>query len=323
MKTAVAIAAMLLISLSSSSPVRACSICRCGDPTFNALGTDVYTAGRFRLALDWDRFDKENGVASSGGSIRSRRILDSSLAGGDRELENRFTATLSYSFGENVNAVVRLPWSLRRLTSTDPDLGQSVTTRTNDLSDPEIYALIRVWSAEFSPGLGRRSWLSLIGGVRTSWGRNSLSEGGTRLDEHAQAGTCATDIFAGISAVYLLDPSSSLFSSAQYRRTGTNDFGYRYGNVSLANVAYERKLGTVVDGVVELNYRHAQQDQVDEDGSTDTNTGGDILYLTPRVILNFGGGLLGRISVQVPLLRSLYGDQTERLVVNAGLTILF
>ena len=311
----------------------ACSICRCGDPTFNAFGPDIYSAGKFRLAVDWDRFDKENGTSDLGtaGSLRlagppSRRFSPrdaGNITGNDAEVENRVTATLSYSFGERVTAVVRVPWSFRHLTSTDFDSGDSSTTVTNGLSDPEIYALVRIWGSSIWSEVGRRSWISLVAGVKTPWGQNNLSEGGVRLDEHSQPGTGSTDVFGGLSAAYLIDRSSSLFGSIQYRATGTNSYDYKYGNVTLANLAYERKLGKVVDGVVELNYRHSQMDRVAADGTTDPNTGGDILYLSPRVILDLGGGLVGRVGVQIPIVKSLYGDQTERAVVGVGLTYLF
>ena len=311
----------------------ACSICRCGDPTFNAFGPDIYTAGQFRLAVDWDRFDKENGTSESGtGMMTARRTASSrrfsprdaaEITGNDAEVENRVTATLSYSFGEQVTAVARIPWSFRHLTSTDFISGDSTTTVTNGLSDPEIYALVKLWASPFEAEVGRRSWVSFVAGVKTPWGRNDLSDVSGRLDEHAQPGTGSTDVFGGLSAAFLVDRLSSLFGSVQYRRTGTNSSDYKYGNVTLANLAYERKLGKVLDAVVELNYRHSQMDRIASDGTTDPNTGGDILYLSPRVILDLGGGLVGRVGVQIPIVKSAYGDQTERAVVGAGLTYIF
>ena len=138
-----------------------------------------------------------------------------------------------------------------------------------------------------------------------------------------QPGTGATDVYGGLAAVIQLDAQSSLFSSFQYRRTGTNASGYRYGRTTTANLAYERKLGSAVDAIVEANWRHAEQDAVDTDGNRDPNTGGDIVYLTPRLLVDFGGGLVGRVGVQIPVVKSLYGDQTERANVNVGLTVLF
>lgn len=285
----------------------ACSMCRCGDATFNALGPDVFTPGQFRLAVDWDRFEKESGPPE----MR------------DAELESRITATLSYSFGDRVTAMVRVPWSARHLTSTDLAEAASTTVRTRGLSDPELTILVKLWAAPFVEGIGRRSWVSVVGGVKTPWGRNDLSENGERLDEHVQTGTGSTDVFGGFSGALLIDRGSSVFASIQYRRTGTNDFGYRYGSVLFANLAYERKVSSIVDTVLELNFRHAERDQADTDGTLDEDTGGSLLYLSPRVIVNLGRGLVGRAGVQIPVVRNLYGDQTEHAVVSAGLTYLF
>jgi hypothetical protein len=303
---------VLLLFAAFAPRASACSICRCGDPTFNALGSAIYEPGKFRLALDWDRFDKENGVSDPD---------TGEIIGRDAEIENRFTVSAAYSFGERFTLVGRLPVSVRHLTSTDAD--GTMTTNTTGLSDPDFTALFRVWASDAAPGLGRRAWVSLALGVKTRWGRNNLSENGVRLDVHAQSGTGATDVYGGLSAAVLLDPQSSVFASFQYRRTGTNDYAYRYGRTTTANFAYERKLGRAVDAVVEVNWRHAEQDVVDADGNRDPNTGGDLVYLTPRVVLDLGGGVLGRVGVQIPIVKSLYGDQTERANVNVGLTVLF
>lgn len=303
---------LLLLSTVLAPRASACSICRCGDPTFNALGAAMYTPGRFRLTLDWDRLDKGNGVSDPGSTA---------IIGRDAEIENRFTLGVAYSFGERLTLVGRLPVSVRRLTSTD--VSGEITTKTNGLSDPDFTALFRVWASPFRPGLGQRAWVSLVAGVKTPWGKNELSENGERLDEHAQPGTGATDVYGGVSAVVQLDPQSSVFASFQYRRTGTNGHDYRYGRATTANLAYERKLGNAVVAVVEANWRHAEQDRIDGDGNRDPNTGGDIVYVTPRLVLDFGGGLVGRAGVQIPVARSLYGDQTERANVNVGLTFLF
>jgi hypothetical protein len=302
----------LFLFLAPAPGASACSICRCGDPTFNALGSAIYSPGQFRLALDWDRFDKENGVSDPG---------TGEITGHDAEIENRFTLSAAYSFGERFTLVGRLPVSVRHLTSSDAE--GTMTTNTTGLSDPDFTALFRIWASGPAPGLGRRAWVSLVAGVKTPWGRNNLSESGVRLDEHAQSGTGATDVYGGLSAAVLLDPQSSVFASFQYRRTGTNDYGYQYGRTTTANLAYERKLGHVVDAVVEVNGRHAEQDVVDADGNRDPNTGGDLVYLTPRLVIDLGGGFLARVAVQIPIVKSLYGEQTERANVNVGLTMLF
>jgi len=311
------LALVALLSLLTAPPAAGCSICRCGDPTFNALGTDVYKEGAFRVFLDWERFDKEQGTAAAEEEEVLKHEGHEHGAGSESVVENRFTTSFSYSFGERAIAVARIPWSSRQLSE------EGATDRSRDLSDPEIYALVRLWSSNFAAGLGRRAWLSALGGVKTSWGKNDLAADGERRDEHLQPGTGSTDWFGGLSGVYLLDTRSSLFASAQARRPGENDFGYEYGNIALANLGYERKLGKRLDGAVELNYRDAGRDRIDAEGTMDPNTGGAILYVTPRVIVDLGKGLVGRLAVQLPAYRDLNGEQTEKAVANVGLTYLF
>jgi hypothetical protein len=169
-----------------------------------------------------------------------------------------------------------------------------------------------------------RSSIYLVFGVKTDWGVNDASRDGERLDEHVQPGTGATDWFAGLSGSYQVNPRSAIFASAQYRQTGRNDFGYRYGRVQLLNLAYEHKLGGRWDAVLEANYRRAGRDQVDELQELDPDTGGSIMYLTPRLLFDAGRGWVVRASAQLPLSQSgLNGEQHEKTVFNVGLTYLF
>lgn len=100
-------------------------------------------------------------------------------------------------------------------------------------------------------------------------------------------------------------------------------FGALSSDLTRANLGYERKLGKIVDAAAELSFRSAGRDRIDGAGTIDPNTGGDVLYLTPRVILDLGKGLVGRLAVQLPVYRDLNGDQEERAVANVGLTYLF
>jgi hypothetical protein len=216
----------------------------------------------------------------------------------------------------------RLPYSERDLTETEG--GEVERQSASGLADPEIYAQYRLWASPFEGDVGMRASLYLVGGVKTSWGENDASRDGERLDEHVQPGTGSDDWFAGVSGSYQLDPKSALFVSTQYRHTGRNDAGYRYGRTTLLNVAYERKLAPRWDAVLEANYRHAGRDEVDDTHLLDEDTGGSIVYLTPRVLFDLGSGWVARASAQVPLSQSsLNGAQDEKTVFNVGITKLF
>jgi hypothetical protein len=283
----------------------ACSICRCGDATFNALGKDVLSASGWRFAFDWERFEKTQGTVDAG----------------EATVEQRYTAVVAYSVADRLLVVARLPYSERTLTEQNGT--DTERTETSGRSDPEFYAQVRLWASPFTGALGRRANLSATLGLKTDWGINDESSGGVRLDEHAQPGTGSTDYFVGLSGYYLLDRQSALFSSVQLRIPGTNDFDYQYGRIYLANLAYEHKLAERVDSVLELNYRHAGRDQIDATGTLDRDTGGSVLYLTPRLLASMGGGVVLRVAAQVPVVKNLYGEQTEKTVYNIGLTYTF
>jgi hypothetical protein len=293
-----ALVASLLLSLGLCSAGQACSVCRCGDPLFNSLGTDLFAGPKLRFALDFDRVEKEQG----GGDQREKLV------------ERRWTATLAWAPTDRFQLVARLPWSERSQSGADG------TDRASGLADPELSGVVRLWTSRWARGLGVRSWLSLVGGLKTDWGRNELARHGERLDEHLQPGTGSRDPFVGLSALYQLAPTSSLYGSVQTRVPGRNAFGYRYGRILLANLGWEKKLGERLDLAAELNARHAGRDQVDRSGTEDPDTGGDIVYVTPRLLVSLGRGLVARASVQVPIWRDLYGAQKERAVVNVGLT---
>lgn len=293
----------LVVALAAQR-AEACSICRCGDPTFNALGKDVTAEPGFRFAFDIDRFSKTQGPPEEQESI----------------VEERYTAVGAYTLGSRALLVARVPFAQRTL---DERVGDAVEhSEASGLGDPELSAQIRLWSSPLNGDLGRRLSFSATAGVKTSWGQNDIRKDGERLDEHVQPGTGSTDPFLGVSGYYLLNTKSSLFASAQRRLPGANDFGYQYGDISLLNFAYERKLTANFDSVLEINYRHAGRDRVDGAGNYDPNTGGSILYLTPRVLVNVGGVVL-RFAAQIPVSESLYGVQDEKTVYNVGFTRSF
>ncbi len=272
----------------------------------------MFGAHAWRVAVDWDRFDKENAVSDADGVV----------VGHDAEVEERLTLTAAFTWRETVSVVARVPYSRRRLVETDFEEGAAEATRTSGLSDPEIQVHVRAWASPLT-GLGRRSWVSLVAGVKTPWGRNDLARDGARLDEHAQPGTGSTDLVLGAAAVHVLGLRDTLLASVQARRTGANDHDYRYGHVLLANVGWEHRFGPRLDGVVELNWRHAARDTVDADGTRDPNTGGSLLYVQPRVSVTLGAGFVARVAALVPIVKRLDGDQVERTVWSAGITRVF
>lgn len=287
-----------------AGPAMGCSICRCGDPTFNALGNEGVSQSGLRLALDWEKLEKSQGDPDDESSMVR---------------EQRTTLLVAYGISERLGVVARLPYAQRQLTEVTGD--EVERSSASGLSDPEIHVQARLWSSRFEGEVGIRSSVNAIVGVKTDWGDNNVSRGGERLDEHVQPGTGSTDPFLGLSGLHQVDRKSALFASVQYRHTGRNDFGYRYGAITLLNLAYEHKLGSRWDAVLEANFRHSGRDEVDASGLMDPDTGGSIAYLTPRILFDAGHGWVIRGSAQIPLSNAgLNGRQDEGAVLNVGIT---
>jgi hypothetical protein len=296
-----AVMSFVMLSLALPRTAAACSMCRCSDPVFSALGEGLYTYGGFQVALDWTRLDQSQGAGESL----------------EEQVRNSMVATVSYGWRERLTFVAQVPYTFNHLTAD----GEVQTA--DGLGDPAFYLYVRLWSSRFSSGLGRRAWISATVGVKTPWGKNDVTQYGQRLDEHVQPGTGATNISGGLSGLYLLDENSSLYASAAYTGTGRNQFGYKYGDNVQANLVYDRKLTDWLDGVVELNFLDAKRDQFDSEGVPDPSTGGQTLYITPRVGVNIVRGLVARAAVQIPVWENLNGIQDVKPAFTAGLTYVF
>lgn len=291
-----------ILCLALPQPARACSMCRCSDPVFSALGEGLYTYGGFQVALDWNRLNQSQGAGED---------LES-------QVRNSITTTISYGWRERLTFVAQVPYTFNHLTE-----GEEVQT-ADGLADPAFYLYVRLWSSPFAQGLGRRAWISAVVAVKTPWGKNDVTAAdGERLDEHVQPGTGATNLTGGLSGLYLLDAESSLYASVGYTGTGRNKYGYKYGNNVQANLVYDRKLTDWLDGLLEVNFLDARHDQIDALGIQDPDTGGQSLYLTPRIGVHVVKGLVLRAAAQFPVWENLNGIQDVKPAYTAGLTYVF
>jgi len=129
-----------LLGISFSTGALACSICRCGDPTFNALGKEGISLPGLRLALDWEEVQKSEG---------SRGDEFSSV------LEHRTTLLGAWGVSERFSVFVRVPYAKRDLVEIEG--GETERSQASGLADPEISAQARLWSSHFEGDVGVRS----------------------------------------------------------------------------------------------------------------------------------------------------------------------
>ncbi len=270
---------VVAVLLHCPAPAVPCSICRCGDPTFNALGNDGYAFAGWRLALDWERFDKQEGPPAEDA---------------EELVENRVTALASYGFSDRFTIYARVPFIFRSLSQLQG--GAPIDHfSTRGPSDPEVHGQLRLWASPLS-SLGRRTSASLLAGVKSALGNNDYSREGQRVDEHAQPGTGSTDLFGSLAALQ----SARRAAGPLRLRAVSPHRGERLRVPLRAHRPPQSRLRTEARrapgqrGGGELSVR-GEGPRGPGEGR---NTGGSILYVTPRLLLDLGGRTVLRAAVQ-------------------------
>ena len=293
------VSSIVVVSALAPRAAEPCSLCQCGDPAFAFMGSQLFVPRTWHLGLSADRYAKDQ-VAEDDPSTR------------EEEVENRVTLSASRTFGDRLTLVARVPFAERTITTS------SGSESLSGLSDPELVAHYRLSAPR--PG----TWLSASLGLRPGWGRHDAQIDGERAEQHLQPGAGAMGVEPGLSFSHMVGDAhpGTIFGSAFGRFNGRNDVGYHYGNAVIANLGYERRFGSRVDAVLETNFRYAAKDEPVA-GEKDPNTGGSMLYLAPRIVLKLERTLFLRLGVQVPIVKSLYGDQDEKVNLFSGLTVRF
>jgi hypothetical protein len=287
---AAAIAVALLLPAASA---RACSICHCDDPSATAGDLPFFFTQRWRLSFEAERFQKDQAGEAD--------MADPGAAPGrELETENRYTVTGAWRAHPKLTLIARVPYSHKTIETGDElSLG-------NGFSDPEFLASLCASRAGMGP-TARSITLNL--GVRAPWGQNDLQQGGERAEEHLQPGTGATGLSGGINFYRRSSTKGFMYGTVLGRWNGTNAHDYHYGDALVASAMYQHDLTTWLGGVAGLDYRSAAHDL--SAGERDPNTGGAMLYFTPRLEVALGARWALRFGAQLPIASNLYGDQRE------------
>ncbi len=286
--------------ISSASPVRACSVCGCGDPLLTSSDPAAIT-GTLRLQLDTEYLRIEAGNEEDPGFT-------------DELTQWSYRLNAVYRPLDRLSVIATLPMVDKAIKTVGGGTSTS-TSDTTGLGDAELAARLAVWRG-VNLGIGRVQEVALTAGTSMPTGPNGLRADGERIDEHGQPGTGAWGPFAGMS--YRFEQGSWLgFASLSGRMRTRNGHGYRYGSALLWSVhgqyfpTKRLALDLGVDG------RHAA---ADTDGSEDVvNTGGTVLAAAPGVYLNALGGAWLFVRGQIPFHERFLGKQDQLPSVITGL----
>jgi hypothetical protein len=287
----------ILLTLGGASAAFACSQCMCGTPfPSDALGGVVPMEYRFGLE---ERFlSKSNGL--EGGEL-----------GEEEEQEHHVSGFGVWRPTNRLALLGRVPYVVKEITES-PLGGAETVGRASGLGDIGATALV---------GLARlrtTGSLALVLGVTAPTGDNNVSENGERLDAHLQPGIGAWSGSTGFN--FSLPLARGTFEvSTLGRWSGTNDHGYRYGNVALYNLGYTSPERGGFALLAQINGRSADRDRF-EDGTMGEHTGGTVIYASPGVRWFAPNGVSIEAAVQIPFVENLYGIQDEHTTARFALS---
>lgn len=297
---------LVLIGGFAPESARSCSVCMCGDKLFcmaeqNTASRFLSRQGSLRLNLETVYTSKSNGLSESEGS------------GTEDEHEFRPSLRASYGITDWFAAAVKLPLSFKRIEAASPDGRERQTS--SGLGDAEFSTVL---SRVINGSASTSYVLGLAAALKVPTGNSNLQRDGQRADEHLQSGTGSYDWQAGL-ALGQVGGAPAIFGSLYYRRNGTNSHDYHYGNAVLYNAGLQSRVSSVLTLSAEVNGRFAKQDR--QGSQMVENTGGSVLYCSPGVKVAVQESMSFLVNLQVPVYHHLYGTQTEKAVLNAGVNL--
>jgi hypothetical protein len=297
----IAIALIALGGVAVAGEARACSQCLCGSPTPPGFLLNT-TNGHFSYGLEERYLNKANG-------------LEGGAPGEERQYENRIAGLGIYRPRPNLALQARLPYVFKN--NTEAAAGEEeVVTRTSGIGDADVLAR---WDAVSHGDMmsSKRSVLGLVAAASAPTGAHEEKDAnGDRLDAHLQPGTGAWSAQGGL-AFDDVRSATAWTASVMGRVNSTDAHGFHYGNAMLFNAGVARTLNATWQAALELNGRSAVKDKSGDE--EDPNSGGTLMYATPSVIWSGFAPLAIDLMVQIPVVQSLYGDQTEKTTARLAL----
>jgi hypothetical protein len=208
-----------------------------------------------------------------------------------------------------------VPYAVKELRATP--LGEATQVETSHgLGDAEVLALVGL---SHSAGAHPLTVGLVIGGTLPTGSNNVPDEAGDRLDAHLQPGTGAWSGTAGMNVALGLG-AGAVTASVLGRANSGNAHGYRYGDAILFNAGYTTPARSGWRLLAQVNGRSAGRDRF-EDGTLGGNTGGTVLYAAPGALWEISSGLAIEGVVQIPVYKSLLGEQDEHTTGRLAVTL--
>jgi len=296
--------------LAVAPEARACSVCACGDPLLGATDPAAI-AGQLRLQLDAEHLTVSS--AEAPGEPRNRLT----------QWSWRFNAV--YRPLEDLALTATVPVTGKKLAPGHPAAGPG--SSLTGLGDLELAARWALWrSVSFGARRSQELAVSVGASLPTgSW--KARDDAGDLVDMHGQLGTGSWGPFAGLH--YRLEQGdwAGLASLSGRLRTESSLPGgdrYRYGDALLWSLHGQYRPARWAALDLGLDGRSVQADRAAAAGlprEPVPGTGGTVWSIAPGAYLNAAGNFWVFLRAQLPVAKSLRGDQDVGATVAAGVQV--
>ncbi|EIJ41470.1 hypothetical protein BegalDRAFT_0552 [Beggiatoa alba B18LD] len=279
------------------APVLACSTCMAGDPTLSLMGTEKTYTGRLRLSADYLQRQERIGIAGFNQTELTER---------------RLTIGLSYAWNDRLNLAIRLPFVDKNL-----EYANLATQDSQAIGDIELSTKFTLTPE--TTDMHRHLW-GLIAGIRLPTAPEQTDNAGRSLDIDVQTGTGAVVPQLGGWYGYYAFPYF-FYSSVvlHYAFEGFEDF--QAGEALVLTFAGQYALNHAVALQAGIDARWSAKNQFSD--IDDPDSGGFIAFFSPKVMYTITEDVILNLGVQIPMIKQLNGEQTERSIWQAGIVYDF
>ncbi|MEM9189754.1 MAG: transporter [Myxococcota bacterium] len=293
--------AAVTFGMAAPQPVRACTVCRVGDPTLTAMGQEQGVAGRLRLGAEF-----EHRTEASGEQDVDRIEVS----------EQRLDVAASYAPTDAIQLGLIVPVLRREVTLLN--LAEETVWGLGDVEARSRFTVFRDRRFE------TRHWVFVGAGVKLpTAGRRSENGATLALDRQLGDGAFAASADAG----YRYSPGAFSFLATLGGLLPFEGWGGARSGASVhGELMLQYQPVTAFAVAASTRVRHsASTREVDSPSSSDRDphSGGTVGYLGGRVTLAPVSDLVLALGVQVPVVQDLRGEHTEGVALRASMAYDF
>lgn len=296
------LASAAAVALCLPHAAMACSACGCN------LDTEDPTAGPGWTIDGRVDFVNQNQMWQGGG--KADASLRDPSTGDNHEVQRNtttlfYTTTVDYQSAGAWGLNVAVPFQYRTHSTYNSTNGDWASSKSewNRLSDIRVLGRYTVWED---------AGLSVLGGLKLPTGSNRMTfaggaTGGQVVDRGLQPGTGTWDVLVGLAQKGTITDDLSWFAQELFQRPVAKSNDFSEGQKLNVSVGLRYVLNEWLTPQFQFNAQNRWRDHGPSNQADIPNSGGEVIYASPGVFVNFSEGTSVYGFVQIPVYQRVGG----------------